>query len=140
MSTFELPSGGTIDVNRPDFSKCKSVEDFLELRYALSEKIIDIELQIDMFESGAGVQHGRAYEFDWLPRAKAALKWAKLYRDECQNRHGRASSIEKARAHASNERGITEVIKAVLTPEQFATLLSIADAVSRAGVQVHSGK
>jgi len=134
--TLVLPSGTTVSIDRPDFSLCKTHEDFLELKYALSEKIIDIELQIDLFLSGVGVQQGRCYEADWQPRAAAALKWAKLYRDECQNRQGLLSSIEKQRSHAAWERNLIEVIKAVISPEQFQTLMVIADAVARTRVCV----
>jgi len=140
MAAIRLPSGEFVDIDRPDFSLCKSANDFLEVKYALSEEIIDIELQIDMFESGAGIAQGRSYEVDWLPRARASLKWAKLYRDEAQNRQGRLAQIEKQVAHASTEQAVIRVIKATLTPDQFTTLLAIAEAVARAGISVHPSR
>lgn len=128
-TTMLLPSGATIDVDRPDFNVCRTVEDYHEIKYALSEKIIDIELQIDMFETGAGVANGRAYAADWLPRTRAALKWAKLYRDEAQNRQGRLASIEKARVHHSLQQNVIEILHALLSKEQFTALIEAAEAL-----------
>lgn len=128
---IRLPSGAIVDIDRPNLQACKTSDDFMELKFKLTEKIIEIELQIDMFESGAGVAQGRAYEREWLPKAKAALKWAKLYRDQCQARQGQLSAMEKQAAHATRERLTIDAIRAVLTHDQFHALLEIADALAQ---------
>jgi hypothetical protein len=127
MPNFTLPSGTTIDIDRPDFALCKGVDDLMELKYALSEKIIDIELQIDLHEAVAYPTENAAKPLDWLPRAKAALKWSKLYRDECQNRQGRLAGIEKQRAHATKDRAVIDMIRAALPSDKFHALLEAAE-------------
>lgn len=118
----QVPSGVKISLRRPDFSLCTSREDFLELRCALMEKIIDIELQIDLFHSGAGVSQGRSYEPDWLPRANAALKWSKLYRDECQQRQSIWNDRQRAeRQEPLTQRFVSEA-KEYLSPSDFREL------------------
>lgn len=124
---LELPSGVIVDINRPDFSKCKDADDFMELKYALSEKVIDIELQIDLYAANEG---GEDRAVDWLPRAKAALKWAKLYRDECQNRQGRSASIEKARRHNDAEQCVVEILRKMLPADKFAVLIEAGKALA----------
>ena len=126
-NVIELASGNSIDVDRPDFSKIKTVEDFLDLRYALQEKIIDIELQIDLFTSGAGVLMGRSYRVGWLPLAQAALKWAKLYRDECQNRQSLLTKAERVSAQAELGQQFIACARAILDQETFAEILAAAN-------------
>lgn len=121
-----VPSGAEISLRRPDFLLCKSREDFLELRCALMEKIIDIELQIDLFNSGAGVEQGKAYERDWFPRANAALKWAKLYRDECQQRQGIFTDKEKAFRNSSADRAFIAAAKDYLDENDFKAICDLA--------------
>ena len=133
-TVFTLPSGGVVDIDRPDFSICKDADDLMELKYALSEKIIDIELQIDLHEAAfsTGKPNGPngTTPWDWLPRAKAALKWAKLYRDEAQNRQGRMASLFKARRHADMERAVVEIIKELLPPDKFGAIMDAAEALA----------
>lgn len=123
---FKLPSGAVVDIDRPDFSLCKDADDFMELKYALSEKIIDIELQIDLFTATPD-EDATA---DWLPRAKAALKWTKLYRDEAQNRQGRATNIEKARRHNEAEQCVVDVLRKLLPEDKFLALMEAGRALA----------
>lgn len=124
-----LPSGVQVDVNRPNFSTLKTVEDFLELKCALMEKIIDIELQIDMFKAGAS-EPGRKFELSWLPRATAAVKWGKLYRDECQNRMGMLSSKIADRKHEERSSKVgtrfIEAARGILPVETFVKIGTVA--------------
>jgi len=125
--TMILPSGAEISVDRPDFDACNTVDDFLEIKYALNEKIIDIEYQIDLYEAGC-VQRT---DPSWLPRAKASLKWAKLYRDEAQNRQGRRSQLEKQRLHAARDRSVVQVLKELLSQEDFDALIAATEALQK---------
>lgn len=134
-NSLELPSGAIIDVDRPDFSKCQSEDDFLEIKYALSEKIIGIELQLDMFENGAGVLAGRTYSIDWKARTSAALKWAKLYRDEVQNRQGSFSRKQKAIAAANSDTAIVNVIRSVLSKDEFMVLVDLSKRAATAALE-----
>ena len=133
-TVFTLPSGGVVDIDRPDFAVCKNADDLMELKYALSEKIIDIELQIDLHEAAfsTGRPNGPngTTPWDWLPRAKAALKWAKLYRDEAQNRQGRVASLEKQRRQADTERTALNIVKDLLPPDKFHALMDAAEALA----------
>lgn len=131
---FTLPSGATISVDRPDFSVCKDAEDLMELKYALSEKIIEIELQIDLYEAVAHPQENAAKPLDWLPRAKAALKWAKLYRDEAQNRQGRAAGIDKQKQHLRTERCVVDMLKELLPADKFQQLIEAAETLAAARI------
>lgn len=120
-----LPSGVKVDVNQPDFSAVKTAEDFLELRCAIQEKIIDIELQIDMFKVGA-LEPGRPVELSWLPRATAAAKWAKLYRDECQTRAGQLNNREAEERRRKVETRFVEAARDLLSAKKFKELATIA--------------
>jgi hypothetical protein len=139
LSIVRLPSGVEVDVDRPDFSLCVTAEDFVDFKYALQEKIIDIELQIDLHKVGKLTCADGTLRNDpaWLPRANAALKWAKLHRDECQTLQGRVTAARKKQDHDDLERGIIDVIKAVATPQEFQTLLRIASAISRVDLRLH---
>lgn len=129
-----LPSGAVVSIDRPDFKLCKDAGDMIELKYALSEKIIDIELQIDLHEQAfmAGNPNGPNGNtpWDWLPRAKAALKWTKLYRDEAQNRQGRMVSLARQRLHQTNERAVVDIVKGLLPDEKFRALLDAAETLA----------
>ena len=135
--TFTLPSGARVDVDRPDFAICRDADDLMELKYALSEKIIEIELQIDLHESALCNSQpvGLEKAWDWLPRAKAALKWAKLYRDEAQNRQGRMVNVERQRRHMETERAALDVLKEALPQHHFLALMQAAEALSAARIE-----
>jgi hypothetical protein len=134
MSDFILPSGATVNVDRPDFSACVDAEDLMELKYALSEKIIEIELQIDLHEAAFTAGHPNGVNgdkpWDWLPRAKAALKWTKLYRDEAQNRQGRIAAIDKARRQAATTQCVIDVLRELLPAAKFEALIEAANTLS----------
>lgn len=117
QAVFTLPSGAVVDLDRPDFLLLKTSEDFIELRCALMEKIIDIELQIDLWECAAT----KIGENDrtWLARAKAALKWGKLYRDECQSRAGLFNDKARAAARQRREARFVEAARDMLPAKQF---------------------
>lgn len=121
-----VPSGAEISLRRPDFSQCQTTADFLEVKCALMEKIIDIELQIDLFHSGVGVEQGKSYERDWLPRANAALKWAKLYRDECGQRQGLLNERVKMNRQGEICQVFVNIAKLRLSKEDFTAILDAA--------------
>ena len=104
-----------MDLDRPDFSLCKTPEDFIEIKCALMEKIIDIELQIDLFKAGLNGNE----DASWLPRATAAVKWAKLYRDECQSRAGRLNDKLRGADRARKEARFVDAARDLLTPKMF---------------------
>lgn len=130
--TLTLPSGREISTDRPVFSVCRDADDFMELKYALSERIIEIELQIDLYESAppdAPDSYRKDKAWDWLPRAKAALKWKKLYRDEAQNRQGRAASIEKQRRMMTADRAALDLVRELMPRTKFDALMDAAEAL-----------
>ena len=118
QNDITLPSGVTVNLDQPDFFALKTQDDFLELQCALQEKIIDIELQIDLFKVGHFMSD-KQHDVTWLPRANAALKWAKLYRDECAKRGGRLNDrIKEARQREREGRFVAEA-KKQLSDEVF---------------------
>jgi hypothetical protein len=118
QNDITLPSGVRVNLDTPDFLALKTPDDFLELQCALQEKIIDIELQIDLFKVGHFMSD-KMQDVTWLPRANAALKWAKLYRDECAKRGGRFNDrIKEARQREREGRFVAEA-KKTLTEDQF---------------------
>jgi hypothetical protein len=125
-----LPSGRTISIDSPDFAICRDADDLLELKYALSEKIIDIELQLDLHQAVADPIRNADRPPDWLPRARAALKWAKLYRDEAQTRQGRFASIQKRRRHSDTECAVVEILKELLPADKFRALVEAGAALA----------
>lgn len=116
-----VSSGGEIDIDRPDFAACKTVEDFIEVKCLLMEKIIDIELQVDIYHIDTSKRSS-----DWLARAKAALKWAKMYRNECQERQGILSAKIKAAQQAKIDRQVIDTAKAMLPQETFYQIIETA--------------
>lgn len=129
--TIERPDGRVLRVDRPDFSQCTSVDDFLALRSAMGERIIDIELQIDLYEAGCLDRSDPS----WLPRARAALKWAKLYRDEVQNLQGRWVERDKAakqQAFKQDEReALVQILKALLPRNDYIALMRAAEKLAK---------
>lgn len=140
MSNFILPSGARIDLDRPDFAMCRDAGDLMELKYALSEKIIDIELQIDLLAAGAFAANGDGKAIDWLPRAKAAARWAKLYRDEAQNRQGRIAGIERQQRHAAADRAVLDIVKALLPAAKFRALMEAGEALAAQQAEALNGE
>lgn len=125
-----LPSGTIVDLVRPNIPSLKTVDDVTELKYMLSEKIIDIELQLDLHESGLKPEAPP----DWAPRARASLKWTKLYRDECQTRQGRLNDRQRQERHAALDRCAVEIVKALISQDHFDAIVSAAKALGEARV------
>lgn len=99
-----LSSGKDIRLDRPDFSIIKTEDDFVEVTFALQERIIEIELNIELEkERRANLADQGTLDRTWRPRAEAALKWAKLYRAECQQRQGLLAKREKAQRTAMRD-------------------------------------
>jgi hypothetical protein len=120
-NVVRIGSGGSIDVDYPDFSACKSIDDFIDVKCLLMEKIIDIELQIDLHQI-----ESRTDDRTWLPRANAALKYAKMYRDECQNRQGAFSEKIRQDRQARIDRQIIDCTKCMLPKEAFDKIVEVA--------------
>lgn len=116
-----MPSGGDIDINRQNFDACKTIEDFIEVKCLLMEKIISIEMQIDVHDLDRSKKPP-----DWLPRAIAALKWAKMYRNECQERQGLLSAKIKAAQQRVIDRQVIDTAKEMLPNETFYQIIDQA--------------
>lgn len=104
----------------------------LEERIALvlTEKIISIEFQIDMFEAGAYAAEDRQLTRDWLPRANKALKYAKLWRDQCQSHQGAALERHRQAIHQRIERKFVDVARVELPKADFDRIMHLAREVA----------
>lgn len=126
-----LPSGEEFNIDRPNFMQLRSEEDFLEVQCALQEKIIDIELQIEIACIGQHPPVGKADDLSWLPRANAALKWAKLYRAECQERRGMVAKKEKAARQLTHDSSFVGAARAMLDHETFMKISAVATTMTK---------
>ena len=123
-----LPSGLAIDIDRPDLSAIRDENDFTEVIYLLQEKIIDIELQIDMAECGTPLQIGKPYDPTSMPRTKAALRWAKLHREEAARRSGIVAREIRRKREITSERRFITTARAMLAADTYASIWAVVNA------------
>lgn len=121
-----LPSGQAFNIDRPDFTLLATPEEFTAIRAKLTEKIISIEFQIDMFEAGAYAAEDRQLPRDWLPRANKALKYAKLWRDQCQSHQGAALERHRQAIQQRIERKFVDVARVELPKADFDRIMHLA--------------
>lgn len=82
-----LESGLELDLLNIDFSKCRTVDELNELDIILQEKVIEIDFQIECYNQGYHPD-GTAFSPErpppilWEPRAKKAMAWTKLQKQE----------------------------------------------------------